>query len=90
MQLSIIIVSFNVKYFLEQCLCSVQEAIQNIKAEVFVIDNASTDESVKYLTPKFPEVKFIQSDINHGFAKANNIALAQARSKYVLFLTLIH
>ncbi|HLL44577.1 MAG TPA: glycosyltransferase family 2 protein, partial [Segetibacter sp.] len=86
MQLSIIIVSYNVKYFLEQCLCSVQKAIEHLKAEVWVVDNASLDNSIVYLQPMFPLVKFIANFRNTGFAKANNQALFQCRGKYVLFL----
>ncbi len=86
MDLSVIIVNYNVKYFLEQCLCSVQQAIQGIEAEVLVVDNASADDSIAYLQPKFPVVQFIQSNQNIGFAKANNLALQQAKGRYILFL----
>lgn len=86
MQLSIIIVNYNVKYFLEQCLCSVQKAIKEIDAEVFVVDNASTDGSVEYLQKEFQFAKFIVNDRNEGFSKANNVALQQCAGEYVLFL----
>ncbi len=86
MQLSIIIVSYNVKYFLEQCLCSVKAALSNINAEVLVIDNCSADNSIGYLQPYFPWVTFISNTANEGFAKANNKALATAKGEYVLFL----
>ena len=86
MQLSIIIVNFNVKYFLQQCLYAVQKAINTIDAEVFVVDNNSTDGSVAYLQPFFPWVKFIQNKENIGFGKANNIAFAQAKGEFILFL----
>lgn len=86
MQLSIIIVSYNVKYFLEQCLCSVMQAVQDLDAEVLVVDNASQDRSVEYIKPRFPAVTFIASSQNLGFAKANNLALAQAKGKYILYL----
>ena len=56
MKLSIIIVNYNVKYFLEQCLCSVRAAIAGMEAEVLVVDNHSADGSVEYLRPRFPEV----------------------------------
>ena len=85
-RLSIIIVNYNVKYFLEQCLCAVVKAINNIDAEIFVVDNNSTDGSVEYLQPKFLQVKFIINNTNNGFAKANNQALIQASGKYILFL----
>ena len=86
MQLSIIIVSYQVKYFLEQCLHSVSAAIKNIDAEVWVVDNASTDGTVDYLQVKFSKVKFIVNTNNVGFAKANNQALNKCGGKYVLYL----
>ena len=86
MILSVIIVNYNVKYFLEQCLCSAVKAIEVIDAEIFVVDNASTDGSVEYLKDKFPQVKFISSPKNIGFAKANNLALKSAGGKYILYL----
>jgi GT2 family glycosyltransferase len=86
MQLSVLIVSYNVKYFLEQCLYAVEAACKNISAEILVIDNASPDNTVDYLQPKFPLVKFIQNSLNEGFAKANNKALQFATGNYVLFL----
>lgn len=86
MQLSVIIVNYNVKYFLEQCLHSVQKAIQNLDAEVWVTDNASPDNSVEYLEPKFSWVNFIRNETNPGFAKANNQALHKCSGEYILFL----
>ncbi len=86
MQLSVIIVNFNVKYFLEQCLHAVQQATRSIKAEVIVIDNQSADGSIEYLEPAFPWVRFMKSGSNLGFGKANNLALANATGEYVLFL----
>lgn len=86
MKLSVIIVNYNVKFFLEQCLCSVKQAIELIDAEVLVIDNCSTDNSIEYLLKKFPWVKFISNEKNQGFAKANNTALKQCIGDFVLFL----
>lgn len=86
MQLTVIIVNYNVKYFLEQCLCSVIKACKNIEAEIIVVDNNSTDGSKEFLLPKFKIVKFLWNTENVGFAKANNIALAQANGEYILFL----
>jgi GT2 family glycosyltransferase len=90
---SIIIVSYNVKYFLEQCLCSVKKAIDQgsmvndqWETEVFVVDNNSSDDTVQYLQPYFPFVQFVSNDENKGFAKANNQALQKASGQYVLFL----
>ena len=87
MKLSVVIVNYNVKHFLEQCLCSVCKAVKNVQsAEVIVVDNASSDGSVEYLTERFPDVKFIASDKNQGFARANNIAIRQSKGEYVLLL----
>ncbi len=86
MKLSVIIVNYNVKYFLEQCLHSVVHAIDDLKLEVLVVDNASSDDSLDYLKPLFPSVQFIGSKENLGFGKANNLAAAQAKGEYVLFL----
>jgi O-antigen biosynthesis protein len=86
LQLSVIIVNYNVKYFLEQCLCSVIKACKNIEAEIIVVDNNSTDGSREFLSPKFNTVKFTWNTDNTGFAKANNQALQQATGTYILFL----
>ncbi|MCW3081095.1 glycosyltransferase family 2 protein [Segetibacter sp.] len=86
MQLSVIIVNYNVKYFLEQCLCSLFAATEQIDAEVWVIDNASTDGSIDYLKPKFPRAFFIANAENVGFAKANNQILENCKGDLVLFL----
>ena len=86
MALSIIIVNYNVKFFLEQCLCSVEKAIEKLEAEVIVVDNSSTDGSFDYLQPRFPWAKFILNKTNVGFSKANNLAIGEVKSKYVLFL----
>lgn len=83
---SIIIVSYNVKYFLEQCLYSVQKAITGLAAEVIVVDNNSSDESVAFLQPKFPSITFIVNKDNVGYAKANNLGWRQATGDYILFL----
>ena len=86
MQLSIIIVNYNVKHFLEQCLFSVLKAVAGINAEIIVIDNNSPDNSIDYLQPKFQGARFISNPENLGFAKACNQGLKQARGKYILFL----
>lgn len=85
-QLSVIIVNYNVKYFLEQCLYSVQAAIEGLAVEVIVVDNHSQDNSVEYLKPIFPDVIFIENQSNPGFSKANNQAIRQSKGKYVLLL----
>jgi len=84
--LDIIIVNYNVKYFLEQCLFAVQKAMFGIVGEIIVVDNASTDGSKDYLEKLFPTVQFIWLDENLGFAKANNVGLRYTKSKYVLYL----
>jgi GT2 family glycosyltransferase len=86
MKLSIIIVNYNVKYFLEQCLDSVFLAIKNSAVEIFVVDNLSSDGSMEYLKLRFPNVIFIENQENVGFSKANNQAIAQARGEYILLL----
>ncbi len=84
--LSIIIVSYNVQYFLGQCLCSVQRAIEGLEAEVIVVDNNSTDGTVAALQTLFPEVKCIVNNTNEGYAKANNQGWKAAKGEYILFL----
>lgn len=85
-QLSVVIVNYNVKHFLEQALMSVQAAIRGLDAEVFVVDNNSVDGSVQMVREKFPWVKLIANKHNPGFSKGNNIAIEQARGEYVLLL----
>ncbi|MFQ5446251.1 MAG: glycosyltransferase [Saprospiraceae bacterium] len=90
MQLSIIIVNYNVQHFLEQCLLSVRKAVAQIppggEAEIFVVDNNSVDNSVAMVREKFPEVKFIVNTENTGFAVANNQAIRRSTGRYVLLL----
>ena len=87
MTLSIIIVNYNVKHFLEQCLHSVLKAdMPASEVEVFVVDNNSSDNSMAYLKPKFPGVTFIENKENLGFSKANNLALPYCTGDYILFL----
>jgi len=85
-KLSIIIVNYNVRYFLEQCLNSVQLAISQLDAEVIVVDNASVDGSVDYISHKYPWVQLIANTDNVGFSKANNQGIRISRGKYVLLL----
>jgi O-antigen biosynthesis protein len=86
MELSIIIVNWNVKEYLLRCLNSIFETTKNIKFEVIVFDNASNDGSQKMLKEKFPQVKIIESNVNLGFPRANNLAVCQSRGEYILFL----
>lgn len=84
--LSAIIVSYNVKYFLRQCLQSVARAMEGLSVEVWVIDNASMDGSVEMIQEEFPWVKLIANSINVGFAKANNQAIRLAQGRHILLL----
>lgn len=86
MELSVIIVSYNVSSFLDQVLTTLAEAIQELNAEVYVVDNASHDDSVSIVKTKYPWVKIIENSENLGFARANNKALAKVKGRYVLFL----
>lgn len=86
MRLSVIIVSYNVRHFLEQCLLSVQKAVQGIDAEVLVADNASTDGTAAYISGRFNNIRFYGNEENTGFAKANNQLLSLAQGEYILFL----
>ena len=86
MDLSIVIVNYNVKYFVEQCLHSVREAIKSINAEVFVVDNNSVDGSLPMIREKFPWVHLIENKENLGFSKANNLALRIAKGEFCLLL----
>lgn len=86
MKLSVVIVNYNVKYYLEQCLMSVAKATRGMECEVFVVDNHSRDGSADYLAERFATVNLISSNHNLGFARANNIAIRQCRGDYVLLL----
>ena len=86
MKLSVVIVSYNVRLLLEQCLRSVERALEGIEGEIFVVDNHSSDDSVGYLQPLFPDVHFIANKENVGFARANNQAIRQSKAEYVLLL----
>lgn len=93
LKLSVIIVNYNVKYYLDQCIRSVLRAFEemNTPAEIIVVDNHSADGSVDYLEKRYPQmlypmVRFVRSAHNLGFARANNIAIRQSRGEYVLLL----
>lgn len=83
---SIIIVNYNVKHFAEQCLKSIYASGGNLNLEVFIVDNASEDGSVEYLERRFSNVIIIVNSENIGFGRANNIALSRAKGKYILIL----
>ena len=86
MQLSIIILNYNVRYFLELCVLSVQNAIQNSDAEIIVIDNNSQDDSCEMMKKRFPNIKLIENKENSGFPKGNNIGVAAAKGEYICIL----
>ncbi|MFE3867876.1 glycosyltransferase family 2 protein [Flavobacterium sp. LS2P90] len=86
MQLSVIILNYNVRYFLELCVLSVHNALENIDGEIIVIDNNSQDDSCAMMKQRFPNVKLIQNNENLGFPKGNNIGVAQAQGEYICIL----
>ncbi len=86
MKLSIIIVNYNVRAYLEQCLRTVFTAMEGVDGEVFVVDNLSTDGSVEMVREKFPAVKLIANQENVGFSRANNQAIRTSQGEYVLLL----
>jgi GT2 family glycosyltransferase len=86
MQLSVIILNYNVRYFLEQCVASVQEALVNIDSEIIVVDNHSSDDSCEMIQSLFPNVQLIQNNSNLGFPKGNNIGVAAAKGDYICIL----
>ena len=86
MQLSVIILNYNVRYFLEACVLSVQKAIENCAAEIIVIDNNSIDDSCLMMRTRFPEIKLIENYTNEGFSKANNKAVKEAKGDYICIL----
>ena len=86
MKLSIVIVSYNVRDYLENCLQSVSRALEGIEGEVFVVDNHSDDDSVEAVRSQYPWVRLIENQENMGFSRANNIAIREARGEDVLLL----
>jgi GT2 family glycosyltransferase len=90
---SIVIVNWNTREILRDCLTSLYANKAGVRAEVFVVDNASSDGSADMVAQYFPEVLLIRNDVNAGFAAANNIAIRRARGRHVLLLnsdTLVH
>ena len=86
MKLSVVIVSYNVRDYLENCLQSVSRALEGIEGEVFVVDNHSDDDSVEAVRSQYPWVRLIENQENMGFSRANNIAIRESRGEYVLLL----
>lgn len=83
---SIIIVSWNVKHLLKQCLNSIFQNMENLKVEIIVVDNASHDGSAQMIAEEYPDVVLIANKENAGFAKANNQALMRSHGDYLLLL----
>ena len=86
MDISVVIVNYNVRYFIEQCILSVIDASSNLNVEIIVVDNNSTDNSIPFLKNNYPNVHLIVNKENVGFSKANNQGVAIAKGKYVLIL----
>jgi GT2 family glycosyltransferase len=86
LNLSVVILNYNVRHFLELCLKSVSAAIANLDAEIIVVDNSSDDDSADMVKQMFPEVKLIENPENYGFSKGNNIGVAHAQGRYVCIL----
>lgn len=86
MTLSVVIVSYQVRYYLAQCLDSLNRALEGMDGEVIVVDNHSSDDTVPYIRKHYPWVRLIANNHNLGFARANNIALNLAQGKYILFV----
>ena len=85
-KLSIVIVSYNVKYYVAQCITSVLRSQGGVDADITVVDNHSQDGTVEFLRKRFPSVKVVASNHNLGFARANNIAIKATTGEYVLLL----
>ncbi len=86
MKVSIIIINYNVKYFLDQCIASILQSEFDEEYEIIVIDNASTDKSVEFIRQKYPEVILIENKENVGFSKANNQGVELSKGEFVLIL----
>ena len=86
MKLSVVIVSYNVRHYLVQCLESVARAMEGIDGEVWVVDNDSSDDSVAAVRSLFPSVHILENKSNIGFSRANNQAIIQASGDFILLL----
>lgn len=86
LRLSVIIVSYNVYPFLDNCLRSVRQALQQIDGEIIVVDNASVDGTAQLVRQHFPDVRLIANHDNRGFARANNQGIVAAKGEFILLL----
>lgn len=85
-KICIVIVSYNVRSFLAECIDSVRKALKGLDGEIIVVDNCSKDDTVSYIKEYYPDITLIANNTNVGFAKANNQAIRQSHSEYVLLL----
>lgn len=86
MDISVIVVSYNTKKLLEDCISSIYKFTKSINFEVIVVDNASKDNSIEIMKKKFPKTKIILNKYNRGFGPANNQGIKIAKGKYILLL----
>jgi GT2 family glycosyltransferase len=86
MDVSICIVNWNVKEILAKCIQAIKQNTKDLDYEIIVVDNASTDDSVKKIGAEYPDVILVASDVNLGFAKGNNLAVEYAKGNYILYL----
>ncbi|GAB1448301.1 glycosyltransferase [Bacteroidota bacterium] len=86
MLLSVVVVNYNVRYFLEQALFSIRKACLGLEAEIIVVDNHSADGSCEMVRHRFPEVILIENKENTGFSKANNQGIRIAKGRYILLI----
>ena len=84
--ISVVIVNYNVKDAVDNCIASIYKTLGNLTAEIFFVDNNSIDGSAEHISSKYPEVIVIANKKNLGFSKANNIALKRVQGKYILIL----
>jgi GT2 family glycosyltransferase len=86
LKISVIILNYNVRYFLEQCILSVEVGLKHLDGEIIVIDNNSQDDSCAMVKERFPNITLIQNRENVGFSKANNQAVKVAKGEYLCIL----
>ena len=86
MKLSVIILNYNVRFFLEQCILSVLVGLKKIESEIIVVDNNSSDDSCQMVKQLFPEIIVLENKENLGFSKANNQAVKIAKGEYICIL----
>jgi GT2 family glycosyltransferase len=85
-EVSVVVVSYNTRDLLRECIASAVEEARGMTAEIFVVDNGSTDGSIEMIEREFPQVRLTKSPTNLGFGVANNVALEQASGRYIVLL----